>query len=243
MKPPTPWKRSGASAPAAARLLDAARPPPPFDDAARQRAAARLGAATGVTGFGAMAAASASAPRPASALGAGGKITVAAIAAGVIALSFALWPARPAPGPASAAAAAVVVEAPPAPPVATAVETAAVPVRSVDDLPSAPPPVVAASAPKRIERADDGLERELQLVDGARAAIAGRPAEALRLLDQHARAYPAGQLALERDLLRVEALVSLGRHDEAALFARSLADRAPRSLQAQRAAKLVGDAP
>jgi hypothetical protein len=53
------------------------------------------------------------------------------------------------------------------------------------------------------------------LQDGLRALRAGKPACALSLLDAHARQYPEGVLAEEREAERALALAALGRIQEA----------------------------
>jgi hypothetical protein len=47
------------------------------------------------------------------------------------------------------------------------------------------------------------------------AIVRGQPAAGLSLLDDHASRFPRGQLAEERDALRIQALAALGRRDEA----------------------------
>lgn len=63
---------------------------------------------------------------------------------------------------------------------------------------------------------EDALKAELALVSAAKQQLRGGQVEAaLRSLDDHARKFANGQLAEERDELRVEALCVLGRTDEA----------------------------
>jgi outer membrane protein assembly factor BamD (BamD/ComL family) len=60
------------------------------------------------------------------------------------------------------------------------------------------------------------LAEELKLVTAAQAALdSGRHDDALALLQQHARRFPHGALAEEREAARVEALCGLGREHEA----------------------------
>jgi hypothetical protein len=60
------------------------------------------------------------------------------------------------------------------------------------------------------------LSQERELVDAARTALArGLPADALAAADRHARDFPRGQLAEEREVLAITALVSLGKNAEA----------------------------
>lgn len=70
-------------------------------------------------------------------------------------------------------------------------------------------------APER----DDPLAAEFALLETAHAA--GDPAAALAALERHRKQFPDGQLADEREVMRVEVLCTLGR-DEAA---REVADR------------------
>jgi hypothetical protein len=56
------------------------------------------------------------------------------------------------------------------------------------------------------------LADQLAVLDAARGALAdGSPQRALALLDTYARAYPSGQLALEAEVLRIDALAKSGR--------------------------------
>jgi hypothetical protein len=90
----------------------------------------------------------------------------------------------------------------------------AAPVVSVDSLRSAPTGSVAV-------RGD--LRRERELIDAAGSALrAGNPDEALADADRHAQKFPSGQLAEEREVLAVRALLALGRTTDA----RARAERA-----------------
>jgi len=135
---------------------------------------------------------------------------------------------------------------------ATAQSDEIVPAVSVDSLPSVNPP--ARPAPKRTgsggaiakERSPeppaeqgDALTRELRLVDGARVELAARPEQARALLLRHAADFPSGQLASEREVLLVDALIRLGRRDEAEAHARSLVAREPGSPYAKRVESLL----
>jgi len=54
---------------------------------------------------------------------------------------------------------------------------------------------------------DEYLTQERRLIDAARAALmADLPREALQSCERHARGFPSGQLAEERELLRAQAL-------------------------------------
>ena len=105
------------------------------------------------------------------------------------------------PAPASAAPA---VTAPPLP-----VEASTAPAR-------APAVVSVASEPAAAEAATGALpETELSLLRRARAAVVSNPAEAVRLSSRHAERFPSGLLAQEREVIAIDALVRLGRGDEA----------------------------
>ena len=83
---------------------------------------------------------------------------------------------------------------------------------SVDSLPtvaalrSPPPPVATASSPKE-SAAPSSLEEEVRLIRSATdRRHAGDPSGALDLLEEHARRFPAGVLADQRDVERIVAL-------------------------------------
>jgi hypothetical protein len=61
----------------------------------------------------------------------------------------------------------------------------------------------------------DTLAEENALVARARSTLAGDPAATLVAVGEHARRYPGGELAPERDYLRVSALRRLHRTGEA----------------------------
>ena len=52
---------------------------------------------------------------------------------------------------------------------------------------------------------------EIELLRDARLALKQSPARALTLVEAHARAYPAGKLTQERELIGISALAALGR--------------------------------
>jgi hypothetical protein len=87
------------------------------------------------------------------------------------------------------------------------------------------------------------LRAEIDLIDGARAALrAGDPSEALDLLGRHAVHFPHGALAPEETALRVEALLRLGRTAEARAYARRFIAADPASPLAERMRRLVNGA-
>lgn len=94
----------------------------------------------------------------------------------------------------------------------------------VSDLPLAPvpspapspAPATASTSATESGMSDQDLVRERRLIDTARSALARRDAtSALAALDEHARAFPRGQLVEMREALAVQALVQAGRFDDA----------------------------
>ncbi len=98
--------------------------------------------------------------------------------------------------------------------------------------PSSPgPSAVVRSAPVVRRAAAPALHEERVGLDEARAALAdGRTAQALKMLEQHARSHPKGQLAEERDALHVMALVKAGRRPAARAAAAQFHARHPNSV-------------
>lgn len=98
----------------------------------------------------------------------------------------------------------------------------------------------ARAAPRTREspRSDgaDDLAHERALVERARTAlIRGEPTRALDALREHQRRHPRGQLAEERDALRIEALRAAGRATEARGEAEQFRRAHPESLHAPEA--------
>ena len=104
----------------------------------------------------------------------------------------------------------------------------------VAELPLAPARQRAKSRPARAPVASGDLEAEMRWVRGADGALrAGNVAAAMALLDAHARDFPSGSLAEEREGLRIVAACQSGSDDGRRAAARFL-ERAPRSLLAGR---------
>jgi hypothetical protein len=78
---------------------------------------------------------------------------------------------------------------------------------------------------------------ELQLLTSAQSALRSNPALALELADEHAREYPGGRFAQEREAIAIEALFELGREHAARTRADAFIARYPRSVQASSFAK------
>jgi len=78
---------------------------------------------------------------------------------------------------------------------------------------------------------DRGLAAERKLIEMARTALArGRTDLALAAIRRHARSFPTGQLAEERDSLLVQALVAKGEHAQAHERAARFHQQHPQSL-------------
>lgn len=86
------------------------------------------------------------------------------------------------------------------------------------------------------------LAQELSALDAARGMLArGDAAGALGRLDRYARVYPHGRLALEAEVLRIDALDAAGRSDAARARAQAFLDRHPHSVLAPRVRTRLGD--
>jgi len=130
---------------------------------------------------------------------------------------------------ASLASGAPVVTSAPLSPASTA--SSSVPeLAATPPAPSAAPPVVKQQhAPESSVK--ESYAAELELLRRAHAAYGnGDFANALRLLATHARRFPNGRLAEEREALRVRALGGSGQSDSARRAAHAFADRFPRSV-------------
>jgi hypothetical protein len=90
---------------------------------------------------------------------------------------------------------------------------------SIDTLPSAQGTARPQPMPSSTGEAASGrspLRRERELVDGAAGALKNsNPRQALELAEQHARLFPTGQLAEEREVIVIEGLLALGRRTDA----------------------------
>jgi hypothetical protein len=115
--------------------------------------------------------------------------------------------------------------------------------------PPAPSPAESAPAPEVVGSAPVGpaptvsherAPSESDLVGQAQAALAGNPARALALCEQHRRLYPRGVLVQEREVLAVEALQRLGRHSQAVARGEHFLKAFPGSAHQSKIAAIVG---
>ncbi|MDI1435869.1 hypothetical protein [Polyangium sorediatum] len=72
---------------------------------------------------------------------------------------------------------------------------------------------------------EDSITREIVMLEEARRLMATSPSEALGRVEAHAREFPAGRLAAEREFLAIDTLLRLGRKNEARARAEALLER------------------
>jgi len=114
------------------------------------------------------------------------------------------------------------------------------PLSSADSAaPKLAPPGEVLSVTRRVEPqaavpTSDGLAREVALLSRATSLLrAGRPADALSLLNEHQRKFPKGMLEIERTAVGAQALCSLGRVNEGRAALARLAPQSPAAGRAQ----------
>jgi|GEM_PF-1727945 len=135
--------------------------------------------------------------------------------------------------PSSEPAPAMSAPAAPDPPVQAT--TPDLPGRDVRSLPEAEPPArLRRGASRPTSAADPESVTEESLLRRAHAAISSNPREAVALTVEHARQFPSGVLAQEREVIAVEALSRLGRAGEARARAAALYATYPDSAYRQR---------
>jgi hypothetical protein len=83
------------------------------------------------------------------------------------------------------------------------------------------------------------MSTEVGVLLEARRQIDVDPGAALETLERHAGAFPTGSLAMERDVLIVEALSRSGRRREAVRRAWDILARAPNAFYAARLKQLI----
>ncbi len=107
--------------------------------------------------------------------------------------------------------------------------------------PAARAPALPAAARSRRETqpAPAALAEEVAAIDSTRRALETSPYRALELAEEHRARFGDGVLGPERDLLRIEALLALGRDDEAQALADDLLARDPRSAHARTLRRLL----
>lgn len=125
------------------------------------------------------------------------------------------------------------------------------PIGEVGARPNTPPATVKEpAAPARTSHAmraapkSDPFTAELELLQRAQAAYTRRDLSiALAVIAEHARRFPNGHLAEQREALRVRSLAGAGRADEAHRAAAAFAARFPRSVLLPRVEEESGPSP
>ena len=107
------------------------------------------------------------------------------------------------------------------------------------------PPVPAGLAGSPVAKQDAAVdapvESEAEFLQRAHAALrSGLATEALSMANDHARLYPRGVLSQERELILVQALVQLGRREDAVARTESFLRRYPNSAHARRLRTVLG---
>lgn len=113
-----------------------------------------------------------------------------------------------------------------------------VPAPSVD--PQSSTPRAASAGASSSESRDEPFLEEDRLMRRAREAVGSNPAQALSLTQEHARRFPRGTLSQEREVIAIDALVQLGRSQEARARATAFLKFYPRSAHRARIEQLVG---
>jgi hypothetical protein len=93
-------------------------------------------------------------------------------------------------------------------------------------------------------RGDAALAAERRLLDIARTALTRGDAQgALSAIANHAHDFPQGELAEDRDVLRVQALLGVGRREEALAAARAFETKYPGSFALPALKESLGNSP
>jgi hypothetical protein len=209
-------------------LIACERELPAGTDDDRRRIGIRLGATLGLGAAVGGTATTAAAAATSAAAGTAVKIIAIVLAIGAIGGGTALLVRRgnePATSeldrpPASKPSAQVLPPAPvPEPPAAAETPNRA-------STSSAPPPAMVPSAP----RPQAGPDQRTLLGRALTALESGRPSEALGLVDQDERLHASGPLAEEREAIRIEALIGLGRTEDARTRAKRFSELYPTSV-------------
>lgn len=124
--------------------------------------------------------------------------------------------------------------APLAPPVMQVAQARpATPPPQLQEAPSRPepaPPEPAPSAERRLAREAPAVWDEPQLIERARKALGSEPRRALALTREHQRRFPTGALALEREVIALQALARTGQTAEARRRALAFEAHYPKSI-------------
>lgn len=179
------------------------------------------------------------------AYGAAAAAALAVGVAGAVTAGYLQEPSTPAPPTSSAPDTAVprprwtghtLLTAPPAP-----AAVPALPPLSSGSVVDTAPPNSRPPAPLALQ---ESYAAELELLRHAQSSYAARDySGALAKLADHAKRFPNGRLAEEREALRVRSLASAGRMDAARSAVAAFAKRFPRSVLLPRLEQVVGSTP
>ncbi len=127
----------------------------------------------------------------------------------------------------------------PAPAASTVVIRSAKPISSARiEMPPAhqevPPQI-----PEQTEQEGDELTREARRLSEATRLLATNPSEALERLEAHRLAFPRGKLGLEREVIVMDALIRVGRVQEARARGDALLARAKGSFYEARVRRMM----
>ena len=100
-------------------------------------------------------------------------------------------------------------------------------------------PAESPSPPMSPVKELPALWDEPQLIERARKALGAEPRRALSLTQEHQRRFPAGALAVERDVIALEALARSGQTADATRRARAFAAKYPKSIHLPRVRALL----
>ena len=166
------------------------------------------------------------------------KVGAVALAAGaaVVAVVLATRSQSPRPGALEEA-----VPAENARPAAKLPEPPTLPVEALPDAPAPVSPRRPAALPTASLAPDpaDRERAEVALLDRAQASLPVSPADTLARCDEHGRRFATGTLVQEREVLAIDALLRLGRRDEAEARAARFRQSFPRSGHLRRVEALL----
>jgi hypothetical protein len=113
------------------------------------------------------------------------------------------------------------------------------PAPAVEKSPDARPVAPKSTLHQTSRSAQVPAVTELELIAKAERVLRSKPAEALRILEQHARLFPVGHLGQEREVLTIEALARSGQGERARARAAYFPQTYPNSPHAPRVARTL----
>lgn len=128
--------------------------------------------------------------------------------------------------------ASTLVEPSPVPVAGSGATSPATAMPSASTVTASAAPLVSSTAP--VPSPSVASRPEIEILKDAQAASGSNPARVLTLVAEHERSWPRGMLGQERDMLRIQALVALGRRPEAKQRAEAFRKSYPKSAYVQR---------